>query len=155
MSADCALSAFPRKVSLTGGAVNGPLDLYSGRVYDYPSLGKNQGKLRTNQPQLTAAEDTNDNGNCKCLDSCYITRLYSRLNASRFSHTYLISLSSSLAWATINQFWYNPALPATMVSNHTTTPSAAFMVLLFFHFNGPDLLELEFRSLSPGIYEEL
>jgi len=40
-----------------GGAENGPLRLYSGGVWDHPRSGKNQGKLRTNQRQLTPTQD--------------------------------------------------------------------------------------------------
>jgi len=35
--------------TLAGRTENGPLRLYSGGVWDHPSSGKNQGKLRTNQ----------------------------------------------------------------------------------------------------------
>jgi len=45
-----------RKETLAGGPENGPLRLCSGRVWDHPSSRKNQGKLRTNQPQLTPAQ---------------------------------------------------------------------------------------------------
>ena len=47
----------PSEVILTGRTEKGPLGLYSGRVWDHPSSGKNQGKLRANQPQLTAAQE--------------------------------------------------------------------------------------------------
>jgi len=46
---------FPSKVTLAGEAENGSLWLSSGCVWDHPSSEKNQGKLRTNQPQLTLA----------------------------------------------------------------------------------------------------
>jgi len=39
------------------GTENGPLRLYAGGVPDHPSLGENQGQLRTNQLQLTPAQD--------------------------------------------------------------------------------------------------
>jgi hypothetical protein len=35
----------------------GLLGLYGGGGWDYRCLGKNQGKLRTNQPQLASAQD--------------------------------------------------------------------------------------------------
>ena len=45
------------KGNFSRGAESGPPRLCSGRVWDHPSSGKNQGKLRTNQPQLTPAQD--------------------------------------------------------------------------------------------------
>jgi len=54
---DYASSAFHRSESLAGGTEKGPLRLCGGRVQDHPSSGKNQGELRTNQPQLTPAQD--------------------------------------------------------------------------------------------------
>ena len=50
-------ATFPRKVSPAEGTENGPLGLCSGRVWDHPSSGKNQGKLRANQPQLAPAQN--------------------------------------------------------------------------------------------------
>ena len=50
--ADYALFLFYRKANLAGGAENRPLRLCSGRRV----WGQNQGKLRTNQPQLTPAQ---------------------------------------------------------------------------------------------------
>ena len=46
-----------RKEILAGGTENGPLRLRSGVEWDHLSSGKNQGKLRTNQPQLTPVQD--------------------------------------------------------------------------------------------------
>jgi len=40
-----------------GGAEKGHLRLCGGGVWDHPDSGKNQGSLRTNQPQLTPAQD--------------------------------------------------------------------------------------------------
>ena len=54
---DYASSAFHRSESLAGGTEKGPLRLCGGRVQDHPSSGKNQGELRTNQPQPTPAQD--------------------------------------------------------------------------------------------------
>ena len=54
-----ASSTFHREETLAGGGTeNGLLRLYGGRVWDHPSSsGKNQGKLRINQPQLTLVQD--------------------------------------------------------------------------------------------------
>ena len=60
-------------------------------IPDHPSSGKNQGELRTNQPQLTPAHPSspqlriaNEKGNFVCPDSFQITKLlYDRGLSSR------------------------------------------------------------------------
>jgi len=44
------------KKTLAGVTENRPLRLCSSYVWDHPSSGKNQGKLRANEPQLTPAQ---------------------------------------------------------------------------------------------------
>ena len=50
-------SAFHREETLAGGGLRKRLLRLCGGVWNYPSSGKNQGKLRTNQSQLTPAQD--------------------------------------------------------------------------------------------------
>ena len=48
---------FHREETLAGVTKKGPLRLCCRGEWDHPSSGKYQGKLRTNQPQLTPAQD--------------------------------------------------------------------------------------------------
>lgn len=68
-----------RKETLAGGTENGPLRLRSGVVWDYPSSGKNQGKLRTNHQQLTPDQDYERKWKFVSPDSSQITRLLQAL----------------------------------------------------------------------------
>ena len=58
---------FPSIGNLAGGGTEkGPLRLCFGGVWDYPISGKNQGKLRTNQPQLTPSSDLRTKKGISC-----------------------------------------------------------------------------------------
>ena len=57
LSKDMGVVCFYREETLAGVTEKGPLRLCCRGEWDHPSSGKNQGKLRTNQPQLTPAQD--------------------------------------------------------------------------------------------------
>jgi len=68
----------------------GSLRLCCRGVWDHPSSGKNQGKLRTNQPQLTLAQDDERRRNFVSPDSSQETKLdteeYGRLSRHDIIH---------------------------------------------------------------------